>query len=63
MESDLIKAVRITQIVKDEGWVLVDNGYNTIDKVVNQELGKEINFDSQEGFITWLFEQGTKHSI
>jgi hypothetical protein len=48
--------VRITQILKDSGWVFIDNGYNFIEKVIKPDevLPVEYSFSTEQEFEDWL---------
>ena len=59
MDSTLsiISTVRITQILIDEGWEFIDNGYNEILYVVNKSTDEKVEFKSPSDFVKWLFMQ------
>lgn len=57
MTIEIIQAVRITQILKDEGWLFIDDGSNDIRCVVNSSYGEEIKFEESKDFVSWLHKQ------
>jgi len=61
METEIIKAVRLTQILVNNGWLFIDNGYNEIKKVRNDFLDEEISFNTHEEFIDWLSKQENRY--
>jgi hypothetical protein len=50
----VINAVRITQILKDNGWLFIDEGYNEIKMVINKNTNEEQKFTDNLEFIGWL---------
>lgn len=57
MNEEMVMAIRVTQILKDEGWTFVDAGYNHINRVANETTGEKIYFTSEEAFEEWFTEK------
>lgn len=56
----IINAVRITQILKEQGWLFVDNGYSEIKMVINESTNEKETFRNNMEFIGWLDEKYIK---
>jgi len=55
--NSIVRSVRITQILIDEGWQFIDEGYNEIKKVINKTTNEEVSFNNHVDFIVWLYKQ------
>lgn len=55
--NSIVRSVRITQILIEEGWQFIDEGYNEIKKVINKTTNEEVSFNNHVDFIVWLYEQ------
>ena len=54
---ELVKIVRITQILMDEGWQFIDNGIDNIEMMVNESADEKIVFSDAVSFESWLQEK------
>lgn len=53
---ELINYIRITQILVENGWKLIDNGYPRITMALNEKEEIFIAFENNEQFLQWMKE-------
>jgi hypothetical protein len=46
----------VIQILKDEGWMFIDNG-NQINSAINESLGETVLFESSTDLENWIHEK------
>lgn len=63
MFQNTVQIVRITQILVDNGWIFIDNGYNRIESVIHEPTGEKVSFSNEGEFEKWLYQQAENHSI
>lgn len=59
-KMELINYIRITQILVEDGWKLIDNGYPKIEMAINEKLNEKIIFESENDFLQWFKEFHTR---
>lgn len=62
MEKLIALTVRVTQILKDDGWKFVDHN-GTVEKVYNEDEGETFTFQDESEFVVWVIQQATKSGI
>jgi hypothetical protein len=58
-----VKGIRIAQILINNGWEFIDNGYNRVESVYNNNTKETNKFESNLEFIIWLNKEGEKYGI
>jgi hypothetical protein len=58
-----VKGVRTSQILIENGWKFIDNGYNEVKSVINEKTGEKNIFENNLEFIIWLGNEGEKYGI
>ena len=52
--TSIINYIRITQILIEKGWKLIDNGYPKIEMAINESNNEKVVFENDYEFILWL---------
>jgi hypothetical protein len=58
-----IKLVRISQILLDNGWKFIDNGFNEVKSVYNNNTRETNVFENNLEFVIWMYKEGEKYGI